>query len=175
MDACEITTVPASTRQAIDEDLNFIYHSWLKSYRASWARGSNPVRHMNKEIYYDNQKEVIAYLLDNSFVLVAHNPQDSNQIFGYIVAQPTSQGIGIIHYCFVKQPFRNLGIATMLLNEAKAQVGHNPTMPMACTHATGVFHGVLSKKYNIMYNPYLIYRSLINEDRCFEDSSYYKM
>lgn len=172
MEAPKITTTPAAVRPACEQDHSFIYHSWLKSYRASWAKGSNPVRSINKEIYYANQKEIVRYLLENSMIIVAHNPSDIHQIFGYIVAQPTNQHIGVIHYCFVKQAFRNLGIGTLLYREAQAATEHNTSYPMACTHATGLFHQVLSRRYDIMYNPYLIYMEFLNEDRRFTDSLY---
>jgi hypothetical protein len=160
----KITQVPASVRPGREADLNFIYHSWLKSYRASWAKGTNPVRSINKEIYYMNQKEIIRYLIDQSIVLVAHNPQDYDQIFGYIIGQPSAESIGIVHYCFVKQPFRTLGIGTLLLAELRRLIGHDSELPMAATHATGVFHAALADKYNIIFNPYLVYREFIEHE-----------
>ena len=120
---------------------------------------------MDKNIYYNNQKEIIAYLLKDSYTIIAHNPEDPDHIFGYIVCQPTAARIGVVHYCFVKQPFRGLGIGTLLLNEAKNYTDHDDEHPMVATHATSVFHGMISDRYNIMYNPYLVYRSLIDEDK----------
>lgn len=161
----DVGYVRAVTRMIEVEDYDFIYHSWLKSYRASWANGTNPVRYVNKDIYYQNQKEVIAYLLNNSYTIVAHNPEDKDHIFGYIVCQPSQSNVAIVHYCFVKLPFRNWGIGSMLLEEAKNYTGHDRRYPICATHATGVFHSVLAEKYNAMFNPYMVYRSLIDEDR----------
>ena len=166
--------VPAVTRLAVKEDSNFIFHSWLKSYRASWAKGSNPMRYVDKEIYYANQKEIINYILQTSYVICAHNPDDINQLFGYIVAEPSDYGPAIIHYVFVKQPFRNLGIGTMLYREAKSYTNHTSGAPVIATHATGPFHESLCKKYRAVYDPFLIFRGLLNENESITHRANYK-
>lgn len=164
----KVSYVPATMRLAVDDDHNFIYHSWLKSYRASWSRGHNPVRYVHKDIYYQNHKHIIADILRESITVVAVNPEDAGQIFGYIVCQPTREGVGVLHYCFVKQAYRGLGVGTMLYNEARTVTHHDTELPMACSHATGVFYAELGKRYNIIFNPYLIMRSE-GEDRVYEN------
>lgn len=150
--------VPATIRDAVEDDYSFIYHSWLKSYRATWDRGANTTRHIDKDVYYYYQKHIIRDLLQESHVMVAVNPDDLDQIYGYCLAQTSERGCGVIHYIFVKQSFRRLGIATLLYAEARRRTHTLGRDPMIATHATGVFHKELGEKYNVIYNPYLLFR-----------------
>lgn len=144
--------IPALTRRVFEEDLSFIYHSWLKSYRSSWAKGLNPSRYMDKDRYYNGQKLMISQCLERSVVLVAVNPEDAFQIFGYVVGEP---GL-VVHYLYVKEPFRRMGIATLLVDGLKKQCNWTPNDPIIATHGTSVFHDVIAEKYGVEYDPYLL-------------------
>jgi GNAT superfamily N-acetyltransferase len=60
------------------------------------------------------QYGLIQRLIGRSKVLLAKNQEDDEQIFGYIVAETLSPDRPIVHYCYVKEPFRRLGIASKL-------------------------------------------------------------
>ena len=147
--------IPAVCRGYLSVDEPFVYHSWLKSYRGTWSDGLNPVRHVEKERYYKNQSELIGDLLATSVVLVAANSEDIDQIFGYIVGLPIDLGL-CIHYIFVKQPFRKLGVATLLFSELQRGT-KTQGLEVFSTHATGVFHDILGPKFGITYDPYILW------------------
>lgn len=134
-------------RDVTADDLPFIYNSWLKSFKSSpWAKS------IPTSIYYANHKEVIAKILPKAIIMVACNPEDQSQIFGYAVFTPGR--IIALHYVYVKQPYRRLGIAQVLFEFARAS--HMRTFPMIATHVTDVWSQVLRDKWSMIYNPYLL-------------------
>jgi ribosomal protein S18 acetylase RimI-like enzyme len=139
----QISISPA-IRQAIEADVPFIFNSWLKSYRSMARTVSNPV-------YFEFHHKAIEALLQRSEVLVAVNPADANELYGYIVYEVV-QDVPVIHYAYVKQSFRGLGIATALA--AKLQVSGGGFY----SHETRAGIEVLAHKgLKFVYNPYLAF------------------
>lgn len=97
-------------REGEPEDNNFIINSWIKSYR-KYSSVSN-------DVYYVEQEKLIKSILKRNWtsVNIACNPEDYGQIYGYIVTDAAA--VPIVHYCFVKQVFRGMGIATHLFHDA---------------------------------------------------------
>lgn len=90
-------------------DEPFIINSYLNSYRSSPLVSSVP-----KGFYYSNQTEVIKLLMAESAAKVACNPEDEDQIYGYVLASETSEFV-FCHWVYIKGPFRRFGVATKLL------------------------------------------------------------
>ncbi len=120
-----------------ESDKNFIFNSWLKSYRNSQA-----AKHVNNPIYYTVQAALITKLLSLYPTLVACDPESPNVIWGWINADATTNSV---NYIYVKHPFRRVGVAKALAAAANIDV----TLPINATHLT---HAI--KKDNIVYNPY---------------------
>lgn len=132
-------------RRANDEDIPFIFSSWLKSFRTSWFAKliANP-------IYFDQHHKVIENVLKTSEVLVACNNEDIGQIYGYICAERID-GVFVVHFTYIKHPFRKMGIAKELLNVFDHDLGNAAFY----THHTKSAESVTSK-YGFIYNPYLL-------------------
>lgn len=128
-------------RDASEADVPFIFNSWLKSYRnASLCRSiTNPV-------YFTFQHQLIEELLKHSFVKVVHTASDPNQLLAYLVYSEV-EGIKIVHYAYVKHAFRNMGICSMLLQDAAIAGGFY-------THETPSGARAAEKR-QLVYNPYL--------------------
>lgn len=148
----KITYVPTHIRQGTIDDASFIYSSWLRSYRDH----SSYADFIPKEIYYKCQARVIENLLKNCGVSIACNPEDNEQIFGYVVYSPSNIGVSIIHYIYVKHPYRRLGIATTLKEYVKHETCHDNALPLVATHETGMLKTTFAEKWNIIFNPYLL-------------------
>jgi GNAT superfamily N-acetyltransferase len=147
-------TLPISLRPVQPEDKNFILNSWLKSYRSAYA-----VKRMQNEAYFLEEGKVIKDLLNNVDVLIACDAKDPNQIFGYAVSQKV-RGTYVLHYVYVKLPFRNCGIAKALIEGQ----GHKLNKQAASyTHHTQAVDQ-LSYKYKFFYNPYLVAQSKQYQD-----------
>lgn len=127
------------------QDTNFILNSWLKSYR-----DSPQVNRMENSAYYHEQAKIIKELLKTVNVLVACDKSDSNQIFGYLVSQRVDNTF-CLHYVYVKLPFRNMGIAKMMIAARDHELGKEVGL---YTHHTDPANK-LAYKYRMMFNPYV--------------------
>ena len=125
-------------------DLNFIFNSWLKSYRKSDFAKKVP-----SDVYYYHHKGVIDRLLSHSSILVACNPDNPAQVFGYIVA--SHEPILAVHYVYVKYNYRKLGLGKAL---AEALIPDFCEKEVLCTHAN-YYWRELSDKYALVFNPYI--------------------
>lgn len=99
-------------RQQNEDDTNFIYHSWLRSYR-------NRADVIPYHWYYKIYQGVLDRILKRpaARVAVACHPEYSDQIFGFIAYEHTGP-IPTVHYIYVKDPYRSNGIAQALLSFA---------------------------------------------------------
>jgi GNAT superfamily N-acetyltransferase len=144
--------LPIKIRGVADEDVPFIFNSWLKSYRESGPICSN----VSNTIYYDSHHKLIQKILLRSQVFIACDNAFPDQIIGYIVGE-SIDGVFVLHYVYVKHNFRKKGVGKLLLNS----FNHDQTYASCCTHMTSV-GDKLAAKFNVMYHPYVI---LIDYDK----------
>ena len=112
--------------EAIDKQL--VLDSWLQSFRASPYAGCIP-----NNRYFEIYGQAISELLERgSSILVAVNPADSTQILGWLCVEQTSKAEQIVHFVYVKDVFRKLGICKSLFQEA----GINPRSRFYYTYRT---------------------------------------
>ena len=104
------TNSPIRLRPSVEEDLPFIYNSWLKSYRFSHFGEK-----ITNTIYFTDHHKVLENLIKQSKVIVACNPEDPSQVYGYIVGG-AREGVFLLHFLYVKHTFRNMGIGKTLLD-----------------------------------------------------------
>jgi GNAT superfamily N-acetyltransferase len=90
-------------------DDNFILDSWCGSYRHNIVFGAIP-----KDIYFKHYRKFTVAILSISSVLVACNPNDEDQIYGFCVYRFKGD-LPILSYVFIKQAFRRFGIAEALI------------------------------------------------------------
>lgn len=141
----EKQTLPASLRRASEDDIGFIFNSWLKSYRNSLF-----AKTISNTIYFSEHHKIIEKLAKTSEIIIACNPDDPNQIYGYACAEKID-GIFTLHYIYVKQPFRRLGLANFMLTAFDVDMSE----PSIHTHQTKVSE-LLAAKFNTVYHPYLL-------------------
>jgi hypothetical protein len=129
-----------------DTDVEFLLSSWLKSYK-----NSEFAREIPKAIYYKCHQNLIATILKapDTAVAMLVNKNDEDQILGYIVHDKKQP---IIHYVYMKRMFRNLKLAKFMLDQVKSI--YKKDLPIMCTHK-GKNWSKLSKKFNLLYTPYL--------------------
>jgi len=133
-------------RPIIEDDTAFIFNSWLKSYRFSHFGEK-----ITNTIYFAEHHKVIERLIDNSKVLVACNPEEPSQVYGYIIGEEVD-GIFVLHFIYVKHTFRNMGVGKTLLDAW----GHDKEKAGVYTHHTRMADK-LAAKYNFVYHPYLMF------------------
>ena len=143
-----MSSSPITLREGVIEDAPFILNSWLKSYRVS-----NFARSMTNTVYYEGHHPVVRKILKRAKVTVACDPSHPSQIYGYIVHEMV-EDIPVIHYCYVKHTFRNMGIASNLINSVKEsdQAG-------VFTHHTKNAERI-APKHNLIHHPYLAFNDV---------------
>lgn len=133
-------------RSARGSDLNFIYSTWMNSF---WSDSQKPYR--TAESFQKFYPQIIDYLLSVSNIAIACKKDEEDVIYGYAIAQRP-----VAHYVFVKEDFRNMGIASSLLERLEAGDVY--------THSTGTLRRILRHQPdNRIYNPYLLLRREANE------------
>jgi GNAT superfamily N-acetyltransferase len=131
-------------REGVPEDLRFIWRTWKSSFlvdsvnRGVYCRVSEG-KHKPYGWAWDIMNGRVDHLLSKSDVWVACNPDDSDQIFGWIAVED-----GRMHYMYVKDVYRGQGIAKELLDKAGG--------PKEFTHFTYAMEN-LSKKLGMWYTP----------------------
>lgn len=104
-------------RAATHDDRPLIFATWLRAYR----HGSHFPRKIPESIFFEAHHDVVEELLDRSCVRVATPPDDPDVILGWSALEtleprpedPTSPVV--VHFCYVKPPFRRSGVARALL------------------------------------------------------------
>lgn len=135
-------------RKALPADIEFIYATWIKSF---WSDSQCPIGDLGlgtrKTLFCREYQKI----LDGIFydreteTYVAHAFQDPHTILGYLVATPP-----VVHYAFVKEPFRKYGIAKSLHTASKC----GPLI----THRTLALNPIMKKYSQLEYNPFLLYQ-----------------
>jgi hypothetical protein len=138
---------PIAMRHPHKEDIAFIFNSWLHSYRHSLH-----VKNIGNTVFYAEHHKVLERLFKRCDARIACDPKDQNQIYGYIVYERIT-GVLVVHYCYVKQPYRRLGLCHQLLLEA----GRSKEEAFAYTHETFLGNR-LSGRFRALYNPYVIHQ-----------------
>lgn len=102
-------------RPAEPAELDFILDSWLKSYRTSpWA---GVVRNHR---YHEETRGTIEDLLGRGAKLTVASAPDTGRVLGW-VCHESKQDVLVIHYIYVKDPFRKLGVGKSLIESLNPQ------------------------------------------------------
>lgn len=139
-------------RQAIGSDLNFIFDTFRESVRQDTAIG----RSCRTSVFKREFAKVIDHILEKAKVVVACMASDHNVILGYLIWEPS-----IIHYCFVKQAFRRLGIAKALYFEA---FGHYKG-ELQCSFKTQSLRDLFDAKPQLIHNPFINFKKGVSNDK----------
>jgi hypothetical protein len=127
-------------------DAHFLLSTWLKSYR-----NSGPVTKIPNANYFQGHQDLIVHILSlqGTAVEVVCAKDDPDQIIGYVVYNKLAP---ILHYVYVKYPFRKLGLGTMLISIIKEH--HKSSgLPLHCTHIARQWD-VISRKMGLIFDPY---------------------
>lgn len=126
------------------DDINFIYSTWLKSYKQDSLIGKS----CRTGLFFREYRYVIDKILADptTMVLIACHKTEPAVIFGYLVCEPTA-----LHYIFIKEVFRRLGIATELCKVASP--ASDPLLYH--THRTSMLDRINHKS---THNPFYLFK-----------------
>ena len=140
-------SLPIKYRKAVEADFDFIYSSWLKSYRNSEA-----TKHLTNAVFFHHHKAIVKNILEskNTETLIICSDKDDDQLYGYIVVETIYSEI-VLHYVYVKYNFRKLKLISDLCKSTNILDKVN-----FITHLPRKFD---SSKSRFQYNPYLLSES----------------
>lgn len=132
-------------REAKGKDLSFIYSTWVNSYRY----GSSLGKSCRNSIFFPEYNRIVDAILEKprTKILVATTPEDPDTILGYLVHDPD-----VIHYVFVKEVFRKMGIARSLFHQS------GRASAAVITHRTFEMDEILKKHPDLIYNPFILFK-----------------
>lgn len=107
-------TADAVIRPARESDLGLVYGAWRESFYDSNDAGPLPA-----DLYRAAYRETITRILalPDTIVQVAQSPRDESLLYGFI-AYEYAAPFSTLFYIYVKQPYRQNGIATALMTAA---------------------------------------------------------
>lgn len=101
-------------RQGNERDEALVYSTWLRGAK----RGTYEAKRIRDAVYYARRHTLIEQILQRGGrVLVAHPSGDPDTVLGYLVLEDGGPD-PILHFLYVKLPWRRLGIATQLIEHA---------------------------------------------------------
>ena len=141
---------PLRFRPARASDEPFIYSSWLRSYH----EGGVAARFIERDVFMEGQKMLIARLLRDSATWVAHPEGDDETICGWLCGAEeyadVSETGAIVHYVYVKSCYRGLGVMRGLLEA----VGIGATVET--THLTRAVLQFREHGHDWRFNPFYL-------------------
>ena len=136
-----MSEIKFNLREFRPDDLNFILGTWMESY--FFYMPSRPP----KNIYAREHSALIHKKLPICECLVACSEEDPTQILGYLITEGE-----LLHYIYVKELFRKLGIGSRLMEEM-----YRNAVDVVHTHYTKPIKH-FDRSYHLIYNPYLFYK-----------------
>lgn len=140
------TSIPFAIREPVPADLNFIIDTWLKSFR---QHSKTFKSYISTKDYNEFYRKVILSVLQKSNVYIAHSIEDQSQIYGYAVVNQD-----VVHYIYVKSPFRRFGIAKSLCEIMSSNQEIN-----CYTHYTHYAKNLV-QKMDARYNPFYLMKGV---------------
>jgi GNAT superfamily N-acetyltransferase len=123
-----------------EQDLAYVYSTWLNSYQESGYGASLPPR-----VYFDTQHRTIEKLFAaGARVWVARGVTDPRWLAGWLCAA-RDEGRYVLHYAYVRRAFKRMGVATELAEHSARALG--VTFEGATyTHRRRPGHEILDRK-----------------------------
>lgn len=116
-------------------DRNFIYGSWLHGLYF----GHDWIKEIQADIFFKEYQKIVEKIMDRATIKVATLPDAEDVALGYVVYQ----GV-VLHWIFVKDAWRKMGIARSLYPKEITTVTH--------LNKTG---RTLRIRKNLIFNPFL--------------------
>lgn len=135
--AREQLTEAFALRPMRETDFGFIRNTWLEGCRQTEGRL------MSNDVYYPGFHELLVRLVPGRTVMAVSH-EDPDQLFGYVCAEPDRN---VLHYAYVKMPFRRLGIMTAMLR-ALSMPKRSPVTVTFCSPMLRHF------AQHVFYNPF---------------------
>lgn len=137
-------------REFLQPDADFIYSSWLNSYK----NDSSFARKIARSVFFKWHKKIVELILNRptTKVMIACFEETPEVILGYLVYERQTD-LPVVHFAYVKKDYRQQGIANTLLKSQNLDLNQ-----CLFSHWTdSIYDFKFKEKYpKMMYDPYRI-------------------
>lgn len=142
-------------RNANAGDVAFIFSSWINSYNDANYESKRTRTSIEKPEKHLEIEELIRN--PNTTVVVACNPEDPDQFFGFACGTTVQDPVSkvqylVLHYVYVKQNFRNKKLATSLIQSLP---GYEENKIFFCSQITYTWEKIMPK-FKCVFNRHYI-------------------
>lgn len=136
-------------RDALPNELNFIYATWLNSYKHDSALGKS----CTNTTFFAEYPSIIDKILSQpkTKISIACFPDTPNIILSYLIYEAPN----LLHYLFTKEIYRKNGIAHHLFEDAFSF----PDPSVIATHRTQQGESFL-QRLKVTYNPFKLFHRI---------------
>lgn len=149
-------SLPVVVRRKTDADTALVFDTWQRSVRSSRAYAQIPTEVWT---YWFHLLVEGAWADDTMAWLLACNPEDPDQVYGWLCGQRASTlsgDVALLHYVYVKKRFRRFGLASRLLATFDTRL--DQTEAVVVTQLTDAGRAwLLSRRKLYLYNPFLFW------------------
>ncbi|KAK1548612.1 hypothetical protein Q3G72_011594 [Acer saccharum] len=121
-----IPEVPIRYRLFEETDLAFVIDSWIRSYRKRLVNQG-----IDRACYFYGQLALIKYLAQTTKVLIACDAKQPMYIVGWGCAKVSDKGEFQLHYVYVKEDYRQHGVARAIVTHLGYRQGIGPANEIA--------------------------------------------
>lgn len=134
-------------RLATQNDLGFIFNTWLKTSRNSFGKG------ISNTIYYKEHHHIITQAVLNGRTVIVCPMNSTNNIWGFM-NWTMIDGLPVINFIYFRMQHQKQGLAKLLL---KTELGER--LNAAKVFYTEINPGIDKDRLpdNWVYNPYLLF------------------
>lgn len=149
-----MSQLPVVIRRATEADHAFVIGTWLRSYREDQLSADAYAKHIPDDVFYgeEGHRGVVRELLSRHGAFILAHSETPDDMYGFICAD-----LPVLHYLYVKGPFRRLGFGKRLMHHAgfvhTSEAILETFANVICSHATRSFE-FLRRDYGAIYNPY---------------------
>lgn len=151
---------PIAFRPATVDDYGFVVKSWLASYHG----GTPAMRAVPWHRYKREQRAIIRDAIEredkHGACIVACDPDEPSTLYGF-AAGWDDIGVGVVHYAYVTQTRRSVGLARALVRALGQACGRTIT-----TYSHTTVQGLaFTRKLGLRYDPFALMRMIYACDR----------
>lgn len=139
--------LPIVIREAKPQDVRFILSTWLNHFK----NHSYFAKRITNGVYYPWHEKIAKRILGKpqTNILMATLPGDPEVLLAFLVYERSEIDPPIIHFAFVKETWRKMGIAKELIMHSKINLHES-----IFTHWTYDADQLVKKFHGMIYNPY---------------------
>lgn len=135
-------------RPAGPADLGFVLNSWLKCLANKKCPDFHGCPH---EIFYPRMESLAKHLLTVKECYCVVTTHDPAYIVGWVCFERLGEGLNVIHFAYVKQVYRRMGILRSMVD------GLNLSDGLMFTQR-GTYGIDVAPRLNAVFNPFLLMR-----------------